>query len=118
MKRLLVALALVLSLTATSQAFSVYSGYLNSTTEVCHKIEQLKDVILYNYQRSGVLLYAPFYYWTCEGDKGLIYYCYTLAPLGTSDEALLDKVNDAVHDSKVDPVYVPVRIDRAGRKRS
>jgi hypothetical protein len=78
----------------------------------------LKDMILYNYQRSGIVLYAPFYYWTDKEDKNRIYYCYTFAPLGASSESLIEKVNDAVQDSKVDPVYVPIRIDRAGRKRS
>jgi hypothetical protein len=118
MKKLLVAFVLILSLAATAQAASIWSGYLDSTTEVCHKIDQLKDLCLYNFQTSGIVLYAPFYYWTVKNDKNRIYYCYTLAPIGTSDEALTEKVHEAAAESKVDPVYVPIRIDRAGRKRS
>jgi hypothetical protein len=118
MKKLFVALALIFSLTAYSRAATVCSGYLNSTTDVCRKIDQLKDVIFHTYAKSGVLLYAPFYYWTCKDNKNLIYYCYGFVPLGASDEALIDKVHDAVEASKVNPIYVQIRIDGAGRMTS
>lgn len=118
MKKLFLALALTMILTSAGHTSTVCSGYLNSQDEVYDKIQRLKDILYYSYQRSGVKLFAPFYYWTCKDDESRIFYCYSLVPLGGSDENLLEKVNGAVNDCKVEPVYVPVRIDRAGRLRS
>jgi len=117
MKKLFLALALIMILSAVGHASTVCSGYLASQDDVYYKIQRLKDMIYYSYQKSGVTLYAPFYYWTLKDDNR-IFYCYSLVPLGASDENLLEKVEEAVQESKVEPVYVPVRIDRAGRMRS
>jgi hypothetical protein len=118
MKKLFLALALITLLAATGHASTVRSGYLHSQDEVYHKIQQLKEVIYYSYQRSGVTLYAQFFYWTFNDDESRIFYCYSLAPLGATDDNLLEIVNDVTRHRKVEPVYVPVRIDRAGRMRS
>ncbi|HMK36781.1 MAG TPA: hypothetical protein VK463_17035 [Desulfomonilaceae bacterium] len=118
MKKLLVACILVGTLAAAAHASSVCSGYLASPDQLCDKINQLKDVIRSSCYRSGVTLWAPFYYWTCKDDSKRIFYCYTLVPLGQFDADLQEKVQCAVSDCKVEPVYVPVRIIRAGGMRS
>jgi hypothetical protein len=118
MKKFFVALVLALGLAASAQASTMFSGQLGSSDDVQTKIEELKDLILYSYQRSGLTMWAPFYYWKCKGDDKCIYYCYTLLPIGERDEEILHKVINIAVDAQTEPIYVPVRIVRAGGMRS
>lgn len=118
MKHFVASLLIILAAAAAAEASVLCYGSVTTMDELNYKIEQLRETIFYSYQKSGIRLWAPFYYWTCKNDESRIFYCYALLPLGRHDETLAHKVNLAVSDCQVDPVYVPVKINRAGSMRS
>ena len=117
MLRLVLITVMVMSLVAATNASATCTGYVNSLDEIHGKIERLKDAIFLNYQKSGLTLWVPFYYWAAHGGKG-IYYCYALVPLGRKDASLTDHVHKLCTDCGADPVYVPIRINRGGIAKS
>jgi hypothetical protein len=117
MLRLVLIAMVLISLVAVVDASATCAGHVNSLEEIHMKIESLKDTIFLNYQKSGLTMWVPFYYWVANGGKG-IYYCYTLLPLGQRDHGLADRVNKYCIGCDTEPVYVPIRINRGGIARS
>ncbi len=117
MLRYFLVLVIVLSLCGAAEASATCTGYVTSLDEIHAKIDELKDVIFLNYQKSGFTLWVPFYYWACGGGKQ-IFYCYTLLPLGTRDANFVESVSKSCLDRISEPVYVPIRINRGSIARS
>jgi hypothetical protein len=117
MLRLVLITMVLISLVAVADASATCTGYVNSLDEIHMKIEHLKDTIFLNYQKSGLTMWVPFYYWIANGGKG-IYYCYSLVPLGEMDTILTDRVNKFCQNCGGEPVYVPIRINRGGIAKS
>ncbi len=118
MKTCFVAVILVLCIASLSCADDVSSGYCFSIEELTQKIDELRDMILYNYQRSGLTLWAPLYYWRCSQDQEKIFYRYTFLPLGTNENQFARRVVNEAGNCRVEPVYVPIKLNRAGSMRS
>lgn len=118
MRKSFLVIMMVLTFASVGHASSYSMGSLSTIQELNGKIDQLRDLILYSYQRSGLVLWAPFYYWVSKEHENKIFYCYTLLPLGRFDDMIGAKVNRQAGGCASGPVYVPVRINRAGGMRS
>ncbi|MBI5247918.1 MAG: hypothetical protein HY912_00355 [Desulfomonile tiedjei] len=117
MPKLVLITMVLISFVAVAEVSATCTGYVNSLDEISLKIERLKDMIFLNYQKSGLVMWAPLYYWVTDGGNE-IFYCYALLPLGQMDPILMDRVNKYCTDCGTEPVYIPIRINRGGIARS
>jgi hypothetical protein len=116
-KKIVLLTMLLLIFVPNVHAGDLWSGMVGTEYELTMKIEELKELIFFNYQKSGIRLWAPFFYWNCKR-TGQIVYSYTLLPLGQKDDSLMNKMNLDAGSCEAYPVYVPVKINRAGSMRS